>query len=376
MLFDKNLPGFSVLLTPKGKKSYCIIYRDEYGKQRQEKIADLLTMSVLKARKIAQSRLQEIAQKKDKTDTPYKVIFPSMEQFFYNKFLPLFKITSRSYKTHDSIFRNHIQPVFGEKLLNDITENDVVDFNIHLRNKQNSLIKHKRNIPILSESTVKRIMILLRHIFNVAIRDASIALKINPTHVLRLCTVRKVRGRFLGKNQLAALLNAAKQSENKDLVDIIKVMGATGLRRKNVLSMQWSWFNEEQGTLTIPPEYDKAKQGFMVYLADGVIQLLQNRRSLVQGPWVFPNDKTNKPYFSCRAAWEKTIERANLHGLRMHDLRHTFASMMLNSGSDIIDVQRALGHTQLKTTAVYLHLTEGRKRANANAAVAATGILF
>lgn len=67
-------------------------------------------------------------------------------------------------------------------------------------------------------------------------------------------------------------------------------------------------------------------------------------------------------------------ERAGLPGLRMHDLRHTYASMMLDSGSDIVDVQQALGHTQLKTTAGYLHLTEGRKRRNANAAATATGL--
>lgn len=58
----------------------------------------------------------------------------------------------------------------------------------------------------------------------------------------------------------------------------------------------------------------------------------------------------------------------------MHDLRHIYASMMLDSGADIVDVQKALGRTQLKTTAVYLHLTEGRKRERANAAAEATGL--
>lgn len=60
----------------------------------------------------------------------------------------------------------------------------------------------------------------------------------------------------------------------------------------------------------------------------------------------------------------------------MHDLRHTFATMMLDNGADIVDVQQALAHTQLKTTAVYLHLTDARKRTHANAAVNATGLFM
>lgn len=151
-------------------------------------------------------------------------------------------------------------------------------------------------------------------------------------------------------------------------------MGTTGLRRENVLAMRWEWLDDARGTLTIPAEADKARKGFVLYLSTGVLNLLRERRKAVQGPWVFPNLKTGKPFSSCREAWVTARNKANLQGLRMHDLRHTYASMMLDSGADIVDVQRALGHTQLKTTAVYLHLTEGRKRATANAAAQATGL--
>jgi integrase len=215
---------------------------------------------------------------------------------------------------------------------------------------------------------VKRILILVRHIFNEAIRDKSNTLKENPTHSLQLTTVRKVKGKFLTPTQLTALLRAAEESDNKCLPDIIRVMGTTGLRRENVLAMEWAWIDEARGTLTVPAEADKAKKGFVLHLSAPVLNLLRNRRLVVDGPWVFPNPKTGKPYHSCRDA------RANLSGLRMHDLRHTYASMMLDSGADIVDVQHALGHTQLKTTAVYLHLREARKREHANAATTATGL--
>lgn len=141
-----------------------------------------------------------------------------------------------------------------------------------------------------------------------------------------------------------------------------------------MLSMQWSWLDLERGTLTVPDWADKAKQGFSVFLAAEVVGLLKKRQPNAASCWVFPNPKTGKPYHSCRAAWEMVRKRAGLPTLRTHDLRHTFASMMLESGADIIDVQAALAHTQLKTTTVYLHLLDSRKQNKANAAVQATGI--
>ena len=121
-------------------------------------------------------------------------------------------------------------------------------------------------------------------------------------------------------------------------------------------------------------EEDKAKKGFVLHLAAGVVDLLRLRQEEADSEWVFPNPKTGKPYHSCYNAWDTIRRKAGMPNLRMHDLRHTFASMMLDSGADIVDVQHALAHTQLKTTAVYLHLTEARKRTYANAAAQATGI--
>src|SRR5690606_23443853 len=89
---------------------------------------------------------------------------------------------------------------------------------------------------LLAEATVKRILILVRHIFNEAMRDKRNHVTENPTHVIQLVTVRKIVGRFLTRGQLASLLEAAEQSINTDLPEIIKVMGATGLRRENVLA--------------------------------------------------------------------------------------------------------------------------------------------
>ena len=376
LAFDQEQPGFAVSITDKGVMSYVIVYRDAQGVQRQERLAGVAHVSAPAARAMAKSRLTEIGLTKGPSAGARRKSCPTMDAFFFATFLPAIKNRSRSSDTHASIYRNHVQPVFGKRRLDEIDGQALIEFNTRLYGKIVAGGKWKtQGNQTLSDGTVKRILILVRHIFNEAIRDKSNTLRENPTYALQLATVRKVKGRFLTRQQLEALLEAATGSGNESLADIIRVMGTTGLRRDNVLAMRWAWFDDIRGTLTVPEEADKAKRGFVLQLSVGVIKLLQARRETIRGPWVFPNPKTGKPYSACREAWVTAREKANLAGLRMHDLRHTYASMMLDAGADIVDVQQALGHTQLKTTAVYLHLTEARKRVHANAAAEATGLL-
>lgn len=301
---------------------------------------------------------------------------PTVRDYFYATYLPAVQANSRSHETHASLFRNHVQERLGGKRLDDVSDEDILLFKQYLESKLVAGGRWaKQADKTISEGTVTRILILVRHLFNVAIRDKAALVTHNPTYVLQLKTNRTMKGRFLTAAQLRRLLEAAKLSLNTDLADIIPVMGGTGLRRENVLAMEWQWLDWEAGTLTVPAASDKAKKGFTIHLSEGVLAILSRRYAAKTSPqWVFPSPKTGKPYHACREAWVMACSRAGLDGLRMHDLRHTYASMMLESGADIIDVKNALSHTQLKTTEVYLHLRDARKRETANAAAMATGL--
>jgi integrase len=375
VVFDQEQTGFAVNITHKGTMSYVIVYRDAQDVQRQEKIAGVGSVSANAARAMARTRLSDIAAARGETLAPRRPSCPTVDTFFFNTYLPMLKNNGRQYSAHTSIYRNHVQPIFGQRRLDEISTQDIVEFNTHLREKVVAGGRWQKQAgKRLADGTVKRVLILVRHLFNEAIEVHGNAIRQNPTHTLKLTSEPKVKGRFLNPKQLRALLEAAKASSNVHLANILRVMGATGLRRNNVLAMQWAWFDAERGTLTVPTEADKAKKGFTLYLSGEVLGLLRNLQDSAEGPWVFPNPKTGRPYYSCRDAWVSAREKAGLPLLRKHDLRHTYASMMLNSGADITDVQHALGHTQLKTTAVYLHLTEGRKRTRADAAAEATGL--
>ena len=87
--------------------------------------------------------------------------------------------------------------------------------------------------------------------------------------------------------------------------------------------------------------------------------------------WLVPNPKTGKPYVSIFGAWDTARKRAGLDEVRIHDLRHSFASFLINSGRSLYEVQKILGHTQVKTTQRYAHLSQDTLIDAANTAIAA-----
>jgi len=90
-------------------------------------------------------------------------------------------------------------------------------------------------------------------------------------------------------------------------------------------------------------------------------------------PFVFPNPKSKKPYCSIYNSWNSARKTVGLRDVRIHDLRHSFASFLVNAGRSLYEVQKILGHTQIKTTQRYAHLSQDTLIDAANAAFAHTG---
>ena len=140
----------------------------------------------------------------------------------------------------------------------------------------------------------------------------------------------------------------------------------TGARKREVLDAQWTDFDLERRTWRIP--VTKSGKARHVPLSDGVMKLLGSIPRQTNCPWTFPNPVTSKPYVSIFCSWDTVRTRAGLTDVRMHDLRHSFASFLVNAGRSLYEVQRILGHTQIKTTQRYSHLSQDSLIAAANVA--------
>ena len=92
--------------------------------------------------------------------------------------------------------------------------------------------------------------------------------------------------------------------------------------------------------------------------------------------WKFPNPDTKKPFVNIFFAWDTARKSVGLSDVRVHDLRHSFASLLINSGRTLYEVQHILGHTQVKTTQRYAHLSQDTLLAAANAATLAVGAVM
>jgi integrase len=135
---------------------------------------------------------------------------------------------------------------------------------------------------------------------------------------------------------------------------IIPMLILTGARKREVLDARWEDFDFERRHWRI--HTTKLGKPRFVPMSDGVVSLLGSIPRL-DCKWAFPNPKTLKPYVSIFNSWHSSRCEAGLQDVRIHDLRHSYASFLVNAGRSLYEVQRLLGHTQIKTTQRYAHLS-------------------
>jgi integrase len=145
----------------------------------------------------------------------------------------------------------------------------------------------------------------------------------------------------------------------------IRLLMLTGARVGEILSLEWSRIDMELGVARLPD----SKTGFKVLqLPAAAVAVLE---SLPQySEWVFPAESASGHMVNIKDAWGDVLKQASLTGWRLHDLRHAFASMMVNSGASLPIVGKILGHTQASTTQRYAHLEENPARKAAEEAAA------
>ncbi len=282
---------------------------------------------------------------------------PTFAQFIDEQYLPYVKTYKRSWNTDINLLKNHLLPRFGKRHLDTITRQDIVKMHAD------------RRASDAAPGSANRLLIMMRYIFNLALRWEVPGIKANPCAGVPLLEVNNRRERYLSQDEAKRLYDAVCESENPMLKFIVPMLILTGARKREVLDAKWTDFDLERRIWRIPTT--KAGKARHVPLADGVMNLLATMpRDL---PWAFANPDTGKLYVSIYCAWHTARTKAGLSNVRMHDLRHSFASLLINSGRTLYEVQRILGHTQVNTTQRYAHLSQDTLLAASNAATLAVG---
>ena len=344
--FDFSIKGFYLETRVSGGKTWRLRLRDAAGRNRVFNLGDALYVTyqqaVTKARElkaaaeIGQWSLVEQIQPKRQ-----EILFSELIEHHY---LPYASVRKRSIETDLSVLKNHLLPSFGSKKLIEITRPDLIAFHTRKRGEG------------YAPGTVDRMMVLMRYTFNLAKKWELISKVFVAMEDFPFFNVPNARERYLSQNEVNQLIVALRQSENPDLLHIITGLLLTGLRKSELLNARWEWINFQSAFLTIP----MTKQGrpHRLPLTPELLDFFRGLQSKDKSPYLFPSKKTGLPYKSIFQSWNTARKAAHMPELRIHDLRHSFASFLVNSGRSLYEVQRLLGHTSSKTTQRYAHLSD------------------
>lgn len=359
--FDTQTKGLVLEVRISGGKTFYLRYQDERSKTRTIKLADARDVTLSQARTLADKARNQIAMGNDPLKRKQAIRqVPTFSQFIEEQYLPYVKSYKRSWETDVSLLKNHLLPRFSKKYLDEITRDDIV--------KMHS----SRMTEGAKPGSANRLLIMMRYIFNLALRWDVPNLSSNPTKGVPLFEENNKQERYLSNEEAQRLYAVVKNSDNRMLQYIIPMLILTGARKREVLDAKWTDFDIVNRRWRIP--MTKNGKARYVPLSDGAIQILTTVPQLNDCPWVFANPSTRKPFVSIFYAWDTARKQAGLEDVRIHDLRHSFASMLVNSGRTLYEVQQLLGHTQVKTTQRYSHLSQETLLDAANAATRSIGL--
>ncbi len=362
-LFDTTTKGLVLEIRATGGGTYYHRYQNTRGQTRMFRLADAADVTLRQARELADKARNRIAMGEDPNTAKaeHKQV-PTLAAFIQDSYLPFVKGYKRSWGTDESLLRNHVLPKLGGKHLDEITKQDII------------ALHHGRRADGAAPGSANRLLIIMRYIFNLAVRWETPGVTANPTKDVALLEENNKLERFLSPDEAQRLYAAVCTSDNKMLQFIVPMLVLTGARKREVLDAKWSDFDLERKSWRIP--MCKTGKARHVPLSGGALQVLA-QISQVQGvEYVFANPKTKRPYVSIFCSWNTARKQAGLADVRIHDLRHSFASFLVNAGRTLYEVQKILGHTQVKTTQRYAHLAQQTLVDAANAAVSALGSAF
>jgi len=245
-------------------------------------------------------------------------------------------------------FRDYILPAIGKKRLSDVSPKDIQLLLGDLKEK-------------LAPATINRIHALLSVFFNLAVSYKRIS-ESPCAHMQKLKEANK-KDRFLSPDQVREIQAAAQLDMNRVAGNAISALILTGLRREEVLRSRHEHLDLEKKSLYLP----KTKNGRSRHVAlnDAALKIFKAMPQIDGSPWIFPGKEPMKPLNNPMKAWHRILATAGVERCRLHDCRHTFASLLVNAGASLYQVQQLLGHASSVTTQRYVphpsqHLSDGR----------------
>jgi integrase len=366
--WDDAMPGFGVRVKPSGAKSYIIQYRRGAVSKRMT-IGSCALFRLEQARERARRLLSAAKDGGDpaaERDQARKA--PSVSDLadrYLAEHAELRKKPS-SFEADQRNIANHVRPLLGKLRVQDVTSEDIDQFlrdvQAGVTAKDEKLGKRSRRIVRGGAGVANRCVALLSKMLNLAERWRLRPLGSNPCRGLEKFKERKVE-RMLSTEELGRLGDAlAAYDASRYAVAAIKLLAFTGARLGEVLSLRWDWIDFERGEARLPDSKTGAKTLHLPPPARAVLAEL----SRIEGnPHVIVGSREGAALVNLEKPWRAIRKEAGLDDVRLHDLRHAFASVAVSSGVGLPIIGKMHGQSQAATTARYAHLASDPVKAAA-----------
>lgn len=343
ILWDSEISGFMCKITPTGKKSYFLYYRTKEKRQRRPKIGDHGVLTAEQARSIAQQWLLQISQGKDPSLEKQEVrVVPTVKELadqYMREHAPHKKASSQ--KEDKRLWEQFILPVFGAMKVTALERSDIA--------------KLHHSLQHLS-TTANRVLSLLSKAFNLAELWGYRPNHSNPCLHIKKYGENK-RERFLSQDEISRLMTALDEEEkecpNPWPLCAIRLLLLTGCRLNEILTLKWEEVDLENNCLRLRDSKTGKK---LVFLSSITIDLFKCIPQEAGNPFVICGGKEGAHLINLQKPWRRIRKKVGLEDVRIHDLRHTFASIAASNGLSLPIIGALLGHKQTQTTARYAHL--------------------
>jgi integrase len=347
-LWDDELSGFGLKVTPAGRKVYLVQYRlgGRKGRTRRVTIGTHGQIAPDQARVEAKRLLGQIASGGD----PAELKQQKKEQPSLGELIELFlsehadaKLKASSAGEYRRLARLYLPRSLRRRSVVEITRPDIARLHLALRHKP-----YQAN----------RLLALLSKFFNWCERHGYRPDGSNPCRHIEKYRERR-RERFLSPQELARLGEALAEAEQNEsasqfVIAAIRLLILTGARLSEILTLQWPHVEFEHSLLRLPDSKTGQK---VVYLNAPALQVLTELPRIEGNPFVICGKLAGARLINLQKPWRRIRKAAGLADVRIHDLRHSFASVAAGSGQSLPVIGALLGHSQPQTTARYAHLS-------------------
>jgi integrase len=349
---DSEVPGLYVEIraTAERQGTYYLRYKNKVGKTCHQKLGRTTDISLSDARKAAKALRGQVVQGADpRAEKKSRKEVPLWEDFFSLQYVPYAKPRKRTWA--GDVQRNvRIGAKFGSKRLDEITRREIEDFHTSLLDEG------------LTPATADQHLRLIKRAFNLAV--AWEVIERNPAANVKLPRVDNRRDFYLNDEQLARLIQVLRSDSARTVCQLAMFLLATGARLSEATGATWTQIDREHRVWRIPAANSKSKKMRVVPLNDQALAVLDEvgtagsyEHVFINHRWINADGSRGKPITWIHKVWERIRNEAGMPQLRVHDLRHSHASFLVNAGRTLYEVQQVLGHSDPAVTMRYAHLS-------------------